>query len=177
MDRLQKYHKSICLLLIAVLLFFGVCQVNRQADSTLMYNILHHTESFFQDSAVSSFTPVADTREQSYYSWHRMPVLICGASFTDYPYYFRPQLSCLQQSNSLRLYYCPLSSSTGWQKIILTWQIQSTFKERILIYVRTYFICNSHNCCNRCRHFYVVVWTSWWETWKIEVTKAENKTI
>ena len=54
MDRLQKYHKSICLLLIAVLLFFGVCQVNRQADSTLMYNILHHTESFFQDSAVNA---------------------------------------------------------------------------------------------------------------------------
>ncbi len=49
----QFRKKSICLLLIISMFFLGMCYGNTQAESSLMYGIIHHTDSVFSDSLVT----------------------------------------------------------------------------------------------------------------------------
>ena len=45
--------KSICLLLIISMFFLGICYGNTQTASSLMYGIIHHTDSVFSDSVAA----------------------------------------------------------------------------------------------------------------------------
>ena len=45
-------QKTISLILIIAMFFLGMCYGNTQADSSLMYGIIHHTDSVFVNSGV-----------------------------------------------------------------------------------------------------------------------------
>ena len=46
-------QKTISLILIIAMFFLGMCYGNTQADSSLMYGIIHHTDSVFVNSGVN----------------------------------------------------------------------------------------------------------------------------
>ena len=48
----QKY---ISLILMISMFFLGMCYGNTQADSSLMYGIIHHTDSVYENSNLSEF--------------------------------------------------------------------------------------------------------------------------
>lgn len=59
----QKY---ISLILVISMFFLGMCYGNTQADSSLMYGIIHHTDSVFVNSCVDELPeqPSTDTTER-----------------------------------------------------------------------------------------------------------------
>ena len=64
----QKY---ISLILILSMFFLGMCCGSTQADSSLMYGILHHTDSVFVNSGVDELPEIESKANKYTFVWRK----------------------------------------------------------------------------------------------------------
>lgn len=128
----QKY---ISLILILSMFFLGMCCGSTQADSSLMYGILHHTDSVFVNSGVDELPEQLsnDTTErmlsanaylqsgrQTHKHTHKpsgqLSVSYCGTSFTIVSRHFCMQRFKSDLSRTGQSCHRSLYPQEGWQE-------------------------------------------------------------
>ena len=115
----QKY---ISLILILSMFFLGMCCGSTQADSSLMYGILHHTDSVFVNSGVDDLpeqlsTPSGrQTHKHTHKPSGQLSVSYCGTSFTIVSRHFCMQRFKSDLSRTGQSCHRSLYPQEGWQE-------------------------------------------------------------
>ena len=127
----QKY---ISLILILSMFFLGMCCGSTQADSSLMYGILHHTDSVFVNSGVDDLPEqlhryhgaydlsqcISPSGRQTHKHTHKpcgqLSVSDCGTSFTIVSHHFCMQRFKSDLSRTGQSCHRSLYPQEGWQE-------------------------------------------------------------